>query len=56
MKPSTRRTALLVMLVPYAAIQIAAAVGWIPRYGFDSLHAFIHLTKVAARKPSGSRV
>lgn len=44
MSPSARRKLLVVLLVPYAVIQIVAALDWIPKYGFDSLNAFIDLS------------
>lgn len=44
MTPSVRRKLLLLLLVPYAVIQIVAAFDWIPKYGLHSLDAFIHLT------------
>lgn len=44
MSSPVRRTLLLLLLIPYAAIQVVAALDWIPRYGLDSLHAFVDLS------------
>ena len=45
MAPSVRRKLLLLLLVPYVVIQVVAALDWIPKYGLDSLRAFIDLSK-----------
>ena len=44
MTTSTRRKLLLLLLVPYTVIQVIAAFDWIPKYGLDSLDAFIDLS------------
>jgi hypothetical protein len=44
MAPSLRRKLLLLLLVPYAIIQVFAALDWVPKYGLDSLDAFIDLS------------
>lgn len=44
MPSSARRKLLFLLMIPYGAIQVVAAFHWIPRYGLDSLRAFLDLS------------